>query len=68
MKGELSMKGCPPSTNDKGWEQILEEFQLAAASLPAGDAKEAACRKVQQLKKAVEIRNWLASPSLQPPR
>jgi len=55
-----------PSSRD--WEQIARDFQLAADLLPPGDDKESARRKAQQMRKAVEIRNWLASPGMQLPR
>jgi hypothetical protein len=57
-----------PSPNSKDWEQIAEDLQLTADNLPPGDDKETAQRKALQMRKAVEIRNWLTSPGVQPPR
>ncbi|MEH2625461.1 hypothetical protein V1292_003516 [Bradyrhizobium sp. AZCC 1719] len=57
-----------PRPNRKDWEQIAEDLQQTADKLPPGDDKEAAKRKALQMRKAVEIRNWLTSPGMQPPR
>ena len=64
---EVTMKPHP-RPNRKDWEQIAEELQETADKLPPGDDKEAAKRKALQMRKAVEIRNWLTSPGMQPPR
>ena len=57
-----------PNPTGQDWEQIAGNLQLAADRLPPGDSKEVAQQKAQRMKKAVEIRNWLASSSVQPPR
>jgi thioesterase domain-containing protein len=56
-----------PDPNSRDWEQIAEDLQQTADSLPPGDDKQAAEQKLQRTKRAVEIRNWLTSPRVRPP-
>src|SRR3954466_10546909 len=57
-----------PDPNSRDWEQIAEDLQQTADSLPPGDDKQAAEQKLQRTKRAVEIRNRLTSPRVRPPR
>ncbi|NOJ45189.1 hypothetical protein [Bradyrhizobium archetypum] len=57
-----------PHPNRKEWEQIAEDLQETADRLPPGNDKEAVQRKALQMRKAVEIGNWLVSPGVLPPR
>lgn len=54
--------------NSEDWERIAEDLQSTADDLPPGDENEAAERKAQKKRKALEIKNLLTSPELQPPR
>jgi hypothetical protein len=53
-----------PNLSGQDWDQIAEDLQQTADSLPPGGERETAQQKARQMKKAVEIRNWLTSPGV----